>query len=146
MKVRSVFILIILALVLAANAFAQSSAFNYQGSLKDQGATANGTYLLQVKLYDAPTGGNQVGATLSDVSVTAENGVFSADLDFGPAVFSGSDRYLEVSVRKTANEQYTLLTPRQKINSTPYATRAASTATADGFSGGLSGFSAAATK
>ena len=139
MNVRRALIFVILALVLAANAFAQSSAFNYQGRLNDQGSAAGGTYLLQVKLYDAPAGGNQVGVTLNDVLVTAENGVFSADLDFGAASFSGGDRYLEVSVRKTANDPYTLLTPRQKISSTPYATRAASTASADSFNGSLSG-------
>lgn len=136
MNVKRALIFFILALTLATSAFAQSAPFNYQGRLDDQGAAASGAYLLQVKLYDAANGGNQIGNTLTDVAVTVTNGVFSVDLDFGAASFSGADRYLEVSVRKTAGDPYTALTPRQKIGSVPYATRAAK---AGNFSGNLSG-------
>ncbi len=139
MNLKRALILTTLALVLAVNAFAQSSSFNYQGRLNDQGSAASGTYQLQVKLYDAAAGGSQVGATQTDIPVTVANGVFSVDLNFGAAAFSGADRYLEVSIRKTAGDPYTTLTPRQKINSTPYATRAAAASSADNFSGNLSG-------
>jgi len=139
MNVRRAFILFILALVLAANTFAQTSSFNYQGSLNDQGAAANGAYQLQVKLYDSAAGGAQIGTTLNDVPVTVANGGFSVNLDFGAAAFSGGDRYLEVSIRKNAGDPYTTLTPRQKVSSAPYATRAAAATSADNFGGNLTG-------
>ncbi len=137
--IKRAIIFVILALALAGSAFAQSSAFNYQGRLNETGSAATGTFQFQFKLYDAAAGGSQVGATLNDVSVSVSSGVFSVSLDFGVMAFSGGDRFLEVSVRKTANEAYTPLTPRQKINSAPYATKANSANTADNFSGNLSG-------
>lgn len=137
MKTKRAIIFLILALALAAtSAFAQSSSFNYQGRLNDAGAAASGNFLFQFKLYDAPAGGTQIGGTLSDVSVTVSNGIFSTNLDFGLVAFSGADRYLEIAVRKTVNDAYTTLTPRQKINSAPYAAKAK---TADGFGGNLTG-------
>lgn len=137
MKTKRAIIFLILALAFAAtSAFAQSSAFNYQGRLNDAGAAASGTFQFQFKLYDAVAGGNQIGGTLSDVSVTVSNGIFSTNLDFGLVAFSGADRYLEIAVRKTANDAYTTLTPRQKINSAPYAAKAK---TADGFGENLTG-------
>jgi hypothetical protein len=126
-------------LALAGGAFAQSSAFNYQGRLNDTGAAAAGTFQFQFKLYDAASGGNQVGSTLSDVSVSVTNGTFSVSLDFGAAAFSGTDRYLEIAVRKTAGDSYTTLTPRQKINSAPYSNKANTANSATNFSGNLTG-------
>src|SRR5215213_6756025 len=110
MHIRKAIIFVILALALAGTALAQSSSFNYQGRLNETGAAAGGTFQFQFKLYDAVSGGSQVGSTLSDVPVTVSNGTFSVGLDFGAAAFSGGDRFLEVAVRKTANDSYTALT------------------------------------
>jgi hypothetical protein len=130
--------LIFTALTFTGAAFGQTSSFNYQGKLTETGAAANGSYQFQFKLYDSVAGGSQIGSTISDVPVTVTDGTFSASLDFGPAAFSGADRYLEVSVRKTAGDPYTPLTPRQKLNSAPYASRAAKAGDADSV-GGQSG-------
>ena len=131
---------IILSLfVLTAAAFAQSSAFNYQGKLTESGAASNGTYLFQFKLYDAAGGGAQVGTTLNDISINVTDGTFSTELNFGSNAFTGGDRYIEISVKKTAGDQYTLLTPRQKVNSSPYATKALNATNADNFNGSLDG-------
>jgi hypothetical protein len=139
MNVKRALIFVILALVLAATTFGQvTTAFNYQGSLKDQGASANGQYLLQVKLYSAANGGILAG-TLNDVPVTVTDGTFSVDLDFGADAFDGADRYMEISVRKTAGESYTTLTPRQKINSVPYAVRSTYASSASTFTETMSG-------
>ena len=118
---------------------AQSSAFNYQGRLNEAGNAAAGNYQFQFKLYDAAVGGSQVGSTLSDVTVAVNAGIFSTNLDFGAPALSGADRYLEISVRKTAGDAYTVLTPRQKIVSSPYASRAAVATSALNFSGTLAG-------
>jgi hypothetical protein len=139
MYIKKAIIFVVLALALAGNALAQSSSFNYQGRLTDAGSAASGSFQFQFKLYDAASGGSQVGSTLSDVPVTVSNGTFSVSLDFGVMAFSGGDRFLEVSVRKTANDAYTPLTPRQKINSAPYSNKANSANTADNFNGNLSG-------
>jgi hypothetical protein len=59
---------------LTLSAYAQSStAFTYQGFLRDNGAPANGTYDLRFALYDALSGGNQIGSivTVEDVVVAA---------------------------------------------------------------------------
>lgn len=111
---------------------AQTTAFTYQGKLTDAGATANGTYDFQVTLFDAATGGGQVGTnSTTTTGMTVTNGVFTVQLDFGAAAFPGPDRYLEISVKKPSETTYTTLTPRQRITSTPYALRALSAATAD---------------
>jgi hypothetical protein len=112
---------------------AQTTTFTYQGKLTDAISAANGTYDLQFALYDALTGGNQVGTTQTQTGVMVNRGVFTVDLDFG-SQFPGADRWLEISVKKPSDSSYTTLLPRQKISSVPYAVRALSAATADSLS------------
>lgn len=102
--------------------YAQTSAFNYQGHLTEGLSPANGTYDLEFRLFDAPTGGTQVGVTRSLNDVAVSNGVFSVSIDFGAAVFPGADRWLDVQVRSGASPgPFTFLAPRQPITATPYA-------------------------
>lgn len=133
MKKRFNFIIscLILTVFFAVSIAAQTTAFNYQGKLSDGGNPASGNYLLQFKLFDAASGGTQIGSTVSDVSVTASQGVFSTQIDFGAPPFSGADRFLEIAVKKTAGDAYTPLSPRQQINSSPYSIRTLSAAQAD---------------
>ena len=109
---------------------AQTTAFTYQGKLTDNTSVGNGTYDLQFALYDALTGGNQVGTTQTHTGVILNRGIFTVDLDFG-SQFPGADRWLEISVKKPSDLSYTTLLPRQKISSVPYAVRALSAAAAD---------------
>ena len=105
-------------------AWAQTTAFTYQGKLTDAGNPANGNYDLQFKLFDALAGGVQQGATLVRTPVTASAGNFTVTLDFGVAVFTGADRFLEIGVRPAGSvNAYTVLSPRQPVTSTPYAIR-----------------------
>lgn len=122
------------AVVLVGAAFSQTTSFNYQGKLVDAGAPANGSYQFTFKLYDAPNG-SQVGPTIADMTLEVVDGSFSASLDFGAAAFAGADRYLEISIRKLPADPYTAMLPRQKINSVPYATRAARATDADAIGG-----------
>ncbi|HEX8267739.1 MAG TPA: tail fiber domain-containing protein [Pyrinomonadaceae bacterium] len=112
---------------------AQTTAFTYQGKLTDNISAANVTYDLQFALYDALTGGNQVGTTQTHTGVMLNRGIFTVDLDFG-SQFPGADRWLEISVKKSSDSSYTTLVPRQKISSVPYAVRALSAAAADSLS------------
>ncbi len=110
---------------------AQTSAFTYQGKLTDSAMPQNSAYLFEFKLYDQAAGGAPI-ETLSDLPATVTNGVFTVKLNFtAPNAFDGGERYLEISVKRNAGDSYTLLTPRQRIASAPYATRAAKAGLAD---------------
>ncbi len=102
---------IVLATMLASLVYAQP--FTYQGMLKENGTPANGTFSMTFKLFDALTGGNQIGFTITR-NVSVQHGLFTTTLDFG-AVWNGADRYLEITVGST------VLSPRVKINPVPYA-------------------------
>jgi len=99
-----------LALIIA---IACAQPFTYQGMLKQNGNPVNATLSMTFKLYDALTGGNQVGSAITQ-NVSVQNGLFTVQLDFG-AVWTGPDRYLEITVGSNT------LSPRVKITPTPYA-------------------------
>jgi hypothetical protein len=129
------FIRILLSFVFAvlsvAIAFAQTTAFSYQGRLTDAGNPANGAFQMQFSLFDSLKSGTQIGATLSDVAVTANQGIFGVKLDFGASALDGTNRWLEIAVRRNAGESYTTLSPREQIASSPYSVRTLSAAQAD---------------
>lgn len=97
------------------------TTFTYQGRLTDGGAPANGAFDFEFKLYDAWTGGSQVGGTLHADDISVSNGLFTVNLDFG-GVFTGAERHLQIGVRPGASSgAYTTLTPRQELTPVPYA-------------------------
>src|SRR5476649_358342 len=73
-----------------------TTAFTYQGQLRDGGTNANGAYTMIFKLYDAVSSGNQIGSTIT-ANATLANGLFSVNLDFGNA-FNGAARWLDITV------------------------------------------------
>lgn len=117
----------IVAGLIGSSALAQTSVFTYQGLLEAGGIPANGTHDLQFQLFNAATGGTQIGSTICLDGVTVANGLFTAPVDFGVAVFDGGPRFLQVFVRSDATAGncgsgvYTALSPRQPITATPYA-------------------------
>jgi hypothetical protein len=113
-----------------ASARAQTTVFTYQGCLTDSSMAANGTYEMKFALYGSPDGSDQIGATIENSNVTVTNGVFTVGLDFGATAFDGSPRFLKITVKKPGDADFTNLTPRQPVNSTPYSIRALSAATA----------------
>lgn len=114
-------VVLISAFLSVPSASAQTSVFTYQGKLNDGGVAANGNYDMQFKLFDALSAGNQIGTTLTITNVQATAGIFSASLDFGANVFSGADRFLEISIRPAGQNNFTTLAPRQKLTSAPYS-------------------------
>ena len=105
-----------------ARAAPLGTAFTYQGYLTDGGGPANGVYDFQAKLYDAASLGSQVGSTIAINDKTVSGGLFTVSLDFGASPFTGSGRWLEISVRPGASSgAYTPLTPRQSLTPAPYA-------------------------
>jgi hypothetical protein len=97
------------------------TSFTYQGKLTDGGSPADGAYDFQFILYDAASGGSQVGSTLIAEDSPVSDGLFTVELDFG-AVFDGTALWLEVGVRDgSSTGAYTTLNPRSPLTATPYA-------------------------
>ena len=99
------------------------TAFDYRGSLQDQGSPANGVYDFKFTLYDASIGGEAVAPVLDRTGVGVADGEFTVRLDFGEQVntFNGEARWLEVQAKRTNSPTYTTLEPRQPASLTHYA-------------------------
>jgi hypothetical protein len=110
-------------------AIGQTTQFTYQGSLNSGGATANGSFDFEFLLFDALSGGSQVGSTITQSSVPVVNGIFSVSLDFG-ANYPGANRFLEIHVRQSGGGAFTPLTPRLAITSSPYSVKSLNADTA----------------
>ncbi len=107
----------------------QTAAFTYQGRLTDGISAAQGMYDLRFRLFDGSE--NPITPYLERTNVNVVNGIFTVELSFGPPLFSGEERFLEVSVKKPAEVDYTLLSPRQRVTSSPYSIRSLNSATSD---------------
>ena len=127
---RSIFVVfsvLLFVAMISGNASAQplnavvGTSFTYQGKLNVGGSPANGSYDLQFALYNALSGGSQVGSTITDTNVNVTAGLFTVQLDFG-SVFDGTALYLQIGVRPGGSSgAFTTLTPRQALTATPYA-------------------------
>lgn len=96
------------------------TVFTYQGQLKQGGAPVTGQCDVQFGLFDADTNGNPIGTPQLFDGLPITDGVFTVQLDFGPA-FDGSGRWLEIASRCPAGSgTLTTLNPRQPITATPY--------------------------
>lgn len=100
-----------------------TTAFTYQGQLRDGGTNANGAYTMIFRLYDAGTNGNLVVATAITNNLNLFNGLFSVNLDFGGTAFNGAARWLDITVTNGAVAQ--TLWPRVQVMPSPYALFAA---------------------
>jgi len=96
------------------------TAFTYQGQLQDDGSPASGDFDLQFTLFDAETGGTQLGSPVTVDDVEVVDGRFGVKLDFGSA-FGREARWLEIAVRPGAGGSFTTLSPRQELTPAPYA-------------------------
>src|SRR5438046_166954 len=94
----------LILIVFSISGISQTPAFTYQGRLTDGANAANGIYQMTFSLFDALSGGAQIGSTITNNSVAVASGVFTVNLDFSPATpfTTGANRFLEIAVRKTA--------------------------------------------
>lgn len=92
----------------------QTTPFIHHGNL---GFSVTGNYDFELKLYDTPaTGtGTQQGATIQKLNINVTNGDFTLTLDFGAAVFTGGELFLETGWRVAGGGVFTVLSPREKI-------------------------------
>ena len=91
------------------------SVFTYQGRLKEAGQPFNGSADVTFRLFDAEVGGAQIGVDVALIALVIVDGLLTLDLDFGPDVFMGADRWIEIQVNTT------VLAPRQPVTPAPYA-------------------------
>ena len=118
--------------IFVAMAEAQTTAFTFQGRLSDSNLAANGIYEMQFSLFDAASGGNQVGIAQGNQSVSVVNGIFTIALDFGAGAFTGPNRFIQIGVRPAnSQEPYSTLAPRQAVTSAPYAVKSLYSQNAD---------------
>lgn len=119
------FVTVVSLLVTSTAALAQTllgTAFTYQGQLHQFGVPANGTFPMVFKLWNAASGGTQIGPTLTfdgvggnPATVSVANGLFNVSLDFGTGAFGANARWLEATVDGTP------LTPRTRVSPAPAA-------------------------
>lgn len=104
---------------------ASAEPFTYQGSLNDNGAPASGEYDIRFELYDAPVGGTMIGGIQGVENIEVTDGIFTAEIDFGPGAFDANPRYLRIGVRPgDSGGLFTFLDPRTPINPAPKAQHA----------------------
>ena len=129
MKTSIICFLALLAAGLAAVTGAPlGTGFTYQGRLEISGSPANGSFNLQFSLWDGPgTADKQTGTNQTCVTTVA-NGLFSVQLDFGAAMFTGDARWLQIAV--VTDGTITPLSPRSLLTATPNALYASQAGTA----------------
>ncbi|MFQ5805247.1 MAG: hypothetical protein ACE5I3_02215 [Phycisphaerae bacterium] len=127
MSTRKLWISAVVVTLLAAPAVLHAQVplgteFTYQGQLNEAGVPIDGLTDFEFRLWDAESGGNQIGwpATVREVNVV--NGLFTVQLDFGSSAFEGDACWLEITVTYPSGSGVpTTLSPRQPLTAAPYA-------------------------
>jgi hypothetical protein len=95
-----------------------AQGFSYQGVLTENGVPVSGNRDMEFKLYDAGSGGNQVGSTMSK-NVSISNGQFNVFLGWGRDKIDGKALWLNVRARDHDGHWRDL--GRTAIHAAPYA-------------------------
>jgi hypothetical protein len=101
-------------------------SFTYQGELSQAGTPIDGTVDLRFSLWDAASGGTQVGSSQIAPAVPVHGGLFTvlvnAADEFGAQAFVGQARWLRIEVCADAScASTTVLEPRQPLTAAPFA-------------------------
>jgi hypothetical protein len=104
-----------------STAYAQNTAFTYQGQLVSGGSPAHGSYDLTFSLFNTNAAGSVIAGPLTNSAIAVSNGLFIATLDYGSAIFNSTNYWLEIGVRTNGNGTFTTLSPRQPVTPVPYA-------------------------
>jgi hypothetical protein len=124
----------------ALGAAGQGTAFTYQGQLQYNGSPANGSYNMIFSLFENPAGSGSALFSTTNLGIHVSAGLFTAELDFGPGVFTGPAYWMQTQVA-TNGEPYSPLAPLVQLTPAPYAIYAESAGNFSGTlpSSGLSG-------
>jgi microcystin-dependent protein len=114
-------VMVALTLGLTGSLKAQPTAFTFQGRLNSAAGPANGSYDLQFVLYNTNTSGSVIAGPITNLAVAISNGLFTAALDFGPGVFTGTNYWVEIGVRTNGGGAFSTLAPRQQLTPAPAA-------------------------
>ncbi len=95
-----------------------AAGFYYQGVLTENGAPVSGNRQMEFKLWDAASGGAQVGSTLTP-TVAVSKGQFSVALTWGPSQINGRALWLGVRAKDAGGVWRDL--GRRQILAVPYA-------------------------
>ncbi|MCA9280119.1 MAG: hypothetical protein H6815_12275 [Phycisphaeraceae bacterium] len=88
----------------------------YDGELRLHGERLNGVVDLQFALFDAVSGGNQLGTTLVVNEASIVDGRIAIDLPIAAQHLAGGVKYLQISVRESNSDaEMTILTPRKPV-------------------------------
>ena len=104
-----------------STAFAQGTAFTYQGRLNDGGSPATGTYDFMFSVFPTNQTGTAVAGPFTNSALVVNSGLFTTTLDFGSGIFRGTNYWLQIAVRTNGAATFTNLTPRQPLLPVPYA-------------------------
>jgi len=104
------------------------TAFTYQGQLKLDGHAITDLTLMRFTLWDAESGGLQLGSACTPPSVDVVDGLFTVQIqtnNFGHGAFNGAPRWLQIAIWDADAVTWVILDPRQPITPVPYAMYAA---------------------
>jgi hypothetical protein len=104
-----------------ATAFAQGTAFTYQGRLNNNGSPAAGTFNLTFALFNTNASGVAIAGPITNNAVFVTNGLFTVLIDFGSGAFTGATNWLQIGVATNGVTSFSTLTPRQQLTPAPYA-------------------------
>lgn len=123
LSLTALFLVLLLALsTTTAKAAAVGTEFlSFQARIYEGNAPANGVYDFEFRLFDERTNGVQAGSLVSISNAPVANGFFHASLDFGPDVFTGEPRWLEIQQRVSGTGAFVTLSNRVPLLSTPHA-------------------------
>ena len=97
------------------------TSFTYQGLLEESGAPITTAVDVRFTLYSDAGGASQVGSPQTVSSITPDDGVFSAPLDFGVAAFADNEaRWMRVEVSPAGAGTYDDL-GIQALEASPFA-------------------------
>jgi hypothetical protein len=131
--------LVVLSFCATMSVRAGTTAFSFQGQLLSTGTPTTGLFDFQFFLYAAPTNGTPIANPVTNNAVAVTGGVFVVSLDFGPGVFTGASRWLEVAVSTNGAAGFITLVPRQPILPAPMALYSAISGSAASYTGAVSG-------
>ncbi|MHC4590125.1 MAG: hypothetical protein ACYTAQ_12550 [Planctomycetota bacterium] len=99
------------------------TAITYQGELTQNFLPVNDVCNFLVTLYDGDcdAGGLPLGDPVLVPTVPVIDGVFTFQVDFGPDLFTGTERWLAIEVSCPAGQPFVALSPCQKITPAPLA-------------------------
>lgn len=107
------------------------TTFTFQARLRSGTDYVNATCKFDFYLFDAASGGSQVGSPQTKTGIAVVDGYFTVELDFG-SVFAGSVRFLEIrNVNCGRLSDPVNLAGRMRIDPAPAAGRAGSAGSAN---------------